>query len=346
MNVPDVQRVSGLPGLPPDPGAPWGLAVTEVEPVRGVYRLRSGGEQYCLKPTALSRREITFVAAVLDHLKAVGLPGAPQLLRTVAGEPVARLGRRRFQLLRWQEGREADFLRPGEAEQAAVALAQLHLAGLGFVPPFPRFRVLFGRWPAILTRKRAELACFAEQAATVPRPTAFEREYARLAPAWLAAADEALAELAASPYRELSAAARRRGGICHHDLAHHNVLLTPEGPVLVDFDYALADLGLHDLANLLRRLLRLVEWDPAPGRACLAAYREIAGGHPGETAVLLPLLRFPEEAWLTGRQYYVERLPWPEERFLEQLARKGDTSPARRACLAELAGPGGAGKDG
>lgn len=326
--------------------APWGLAAERAEAVRGVYRVRAGGVDYCLKPTSLSRRETAFVAAVLEHLAKAGLPGAPQLVRTVTGEPVGRMGRRRFQLLRWQEGREADYLRPGEAEQAAVALARLHLAAEGFVPPFPRFRVLFGRWPALLAHQRTELAGFAAQAAAAPRPTAFEREYARLAAAWLAAADEALAELAASPYPRLSAAARRRGCICHHDLAHHNVLLTEQGPALVDFDYALADLGLHDLANLLRRLLRLVEWDPAPGLACLAAYREIAGARPGEMAVLLPLLRFPAEAWLTGRQYYVERLPWPEERFLEQLARKGDISPARRSCLAELAGSGGPGKEG
>jgi Ser/Thr protein kinase RdoA (MazF antagonist) len=133
------------------------------------------------------------------------------------------------------------------------------------------------------------------------------------------------------------AAVARRGGLCHHDLAHHNVLLTAAGPALVDFDCVLADLGLHDLANLLRRLLRLAEWDPAPGRAVLAAYRELRPFGEGEAAALLPLLRFPEEAWQTGHQYYAENLPWPEERYLELLARKGDTAPARDRCLAALA---------
>ncbi|MDI6870609.1 MAG: CotS family spore coat protein [Bacillota bacterium] len=324
------------PRRPKDPGAPWGLPAGELTPVRGAYLLQCGNERYCLKPVTLNRREVQFVAAVLEHLGRAGLAGVPRLLPTLGGEPVGRMGRQRFQLLQWQDGREADYLRPGDAEAAAVALARLHLAGRGFVPPFPRFRVLFGAWPRRWRRKRAELARFAELAKSSARPTAFDREYARFAPHWLAEADEALAELDASPYRALSAAARRLGSLCHHDLAHHNVLLTADGPALVDFDYALADLGVHDLANLLRRLLRLGGWDPAPGRSVLLAYREAAGSGPAEMSLLLPLLRFPEEAWQTGRQYYVENLPWPEERYLEQLARKHDTAPARRACLAEL----------
>ncbi len=319
-----------------DPGAPWGLTGGELTPVRGAFLLRRGEERYCLKPTTLRRREAVFVAAVLDHLARVGLAGVPRLLRTADGEPVGRVGRRRFQALLWQEGREADYLRPGDAAAAAVAAARLHLAGQGFAPPFPRLRVLFGSWPRRLRHKREELARFATAAGSLARPTAFDREYARLAPRWLAAADLALAELAASPYPALSAAAARRGCLCHHDLAHHNVLLTESGPALVDFDYALADLGLHDLANLLRRVLRLSGWEAEPALSALAAYRDVAGFGPPEAAVLLPLLRFPEEAWQIGHGYYVENLPWPEERFLEQLARKGDAPPARDACLAHL----------
>ncbi|MGE5553623.1 MAG: CotS family spore coat protein [Betaproteobacteria bacterium] len=333
-----------VPQPPEEPGAPWGLANCRLTPVRGIYLLQCGNERYCLKPTTLDLREIQFVVAALEHVARAGLPGVPRLLPTLTGKPVATIGRRRFQLFRWLEGREADYLRPGDAEAAAVALARLHLASRGFVPPFPRFRVLFGTWLKRLRRKQKEIASFAARARTVANPTIFDREYAKLAPAWLDAAGQALAELEASPYRTLSAAGRRQGGLCHHDLAHHNVLLTAGGPVLVDYDYALADLGIHDLSNLLRRLLRLVNWDPAPGLACLAAYREVAGLGSAELAVLWPLLHFPEEGWQIGRQYYVERLPWPEERFLQQLAEKCDTAPARRVCLAALGTAVGRGK--
>lgn len=326
------------------PGAPWGLAGGELTPVRGVYRLTVGEDRYCLKPTRLSPREAIFVAAALDHLTKAGLSGAPRLLPTLGGTPVGRVGRRRFQLLRWRDGEEADYLRPGDAEQAAVALARLHLAGEGFVPPFPRLRVHFGRWPAILRRKRADLAHFAALAAGAPQPTAFDREYAAHAGTWLAEADLALRELSASPYRALSAAAAHRGGLCHHDLAHHNVLLTGAGPALVDYDYALADLGVHDLANLLRRLLLLTGWDLAPARAVLAAYRDLAPFGRPEAALLVPLLRFPEETWQLGRQHYVEDLPWPEERYLEELARKGGTPPARRRGLMALKDTGDPGR--
>lgn len=329
-----------------DPGKPWGIAGGEVEQVRGVYLLRQGGRRYCLKPTSLSRREALFVAAALDHLNRAGFGGAPRLIPTLKGEPLARFGRRRFQLLTWQEGQEADYLEPRHVEQAAYALARLHAASSGFQPPFPKFRVLFGRWPSLFRRKQEEIAGFAAMAAGAPRPTAFDREYMRLAPLWLAAASEAQAELSASSYRKLSQTEARRGNICHHDLAHHNLLLTERGPVLVDFDYALADLGLHDLANLLRRVIRLTRWDPCPALAALHVYGETRGLSQNEVHVLLSLLRFPEDAWQIGRQYYVENLLWPAERFLEQLARKADTSPARRLCLAAIRAYGAAHRGG
>lgn len=328
-----------------DPGEPWGITGGEAIRLRGAYLFSQGDRRFCLKATTLKRREALFTAAVLDHLARAGFTGAPRLIRTLSHDPVGHLGRRRFQLLTWQEGREADYLHLPDAEEAARALGRLHLAAAGFVPPFPRFRVLFGRWPSVFRRKRADLASFAAQAGAGGRPTAFDREYRRLAPVWLAAASEALQELESSPYRQLAAAAARRGSICHHDLAHHNVLLTEGGAVLVDFDYALADLGVHDLANLLRRVIRLHRWDPSAALSVLEAYAEVAGLSREDVQVLLPILRFPEEGWQIGRQHYVERLPWPEERFLEQLARKADTSPARRLCLAAIRGYG-AGREG
>lgn len=320
---------------PANPGAPWGLDAATVLPVRGAWRLTTGGQDFLLKPVRLSAKECAFVDAALSHLARAGLP-TPRLVPGPNGESACRLGRRRYQLFTWQPGEEADYLKPGHAEAAAAALARLHLAGEGFRPPFPRFRVLHGAWPRRLVRRLADLSNFAAQAEA--NPARFARHYARLAPAWQRAAARALLELAASSYPALAAAAARRGGLCHHDPAHHNVLLTEGGPVLVDFDYAVADLGLHDLANLLRRVLRLTGWNADRGVAVVEAYREFAPFGQAEAAVLLPLLRFPEDAWMLGRQYFTEQRAWPAERYLDALARKHDATPAHDHCLATLAG--------
>ncbi|MGE5508348.1 MAG: CotS family spore coat protein [Chitinophagales bacterium] len=322
--------------IPEHPGAPWGLEVTGVVPVRGAWRLDCGERSFLLKPVRLSARERVFVAAALDYLTERGYC-TPRPVPTPDGKTVARLGRRHYQLFAWQPGEEADYLVPGHAEAAAQALAGLHAASTGFRPPFPRHRVLHGTWPRRLARRLQDLRRFAGEARAAAPATPFAQEYARLAPAWQRAAERALAELAASPYRALAAAAARRGGLCHHDPAHHNVLLTAGGPVLVDFDYAVADFGIHDLANLLRRVLRLTGWDAGRALAVVEAYRTAAPMGQAEAAVLLPLLRFPEDAWMLGRQHFVERRAWPAERYLEALARKSDTAPERDLCLASLA---------
>ena len=38
---------------------------------------------------------------------------------------------------------------------------------------------------------------------------------------------------------------------CHHDFAHHNLLIDKQGEInVIDFDYCILDSHIHDLASL------------------------------------------------------------------------------------------------
>lgn len=46
-------------------------------------------------------------------------------------------------------------------------------------------------------------------------------------------------------------------GFCHHDYAHHNILVDDKNELnIIDFDYCILDSHLHDLASLLIRAMK------------------------------------------------------------------------------------------
>ena len=50
-------------------------------------------------------------------------------------------------------------------------------------------------------------------------------------------------------------------GFCHHDFAHHNLLIDKQGEInVIDFDYCILDDHIHDLASLLIRSMKDGNW--------------------------------------------------------------------------------------
>ncbi len=43
---------------------------------------------------------------------------------------------------------------------------------------------------------------------------------------------------------------------CHHDLAHHNILINKEEVYFLDFDYAVIDLKVHDICNFINKAIK------------------------------------------------------------------------------------------
>jgi CotS family spore coat protein len=161
----------------------------------------------------------------------------------------------------------------------------------------------------------------------------FDRAYADLWPAYRRQAEHASRLLCGAVYEQHARLASARGEICHHDLAHHNVLLAQGLASFVDLDYAVADTALHDLANLCGHVMRLHNWSWEPVRLALASYWEEIPPAADDRTVLGMMLLWPQDYWQIGRQFYDERQPWPTERFMDLLERKCGKGGERRRLL-------------
>ena len=295
--------------------------VEVIVPTRSAWRIETSAGPRYLKRTAASRAELPFVIGLHDYLAQVAPGMVPHILRTKQGRDRLLCAGQVYLVLDCLAGREADYLKDGDPEAAAGGLALFHRVARGYRPPAPLgARRRYGTWPAQMRVRLRGLDRFRAMAEAAGG--AFDLCYLALWPDYRRQGEMALACLANSGYGPLSARAAAAREICHHDLAHHNVLLHGERVRFLDLDYAVGDSVLHDLVNLANHLLRLYEWDVRPARAALLRYWGGSWPLPPILEAFRAMLIWPQDFWQIGRQYYDEKQPWSTEDFLALLARK------------------------
>jgi CotS family spore coat protein len=128
-------------------------------------------------------------------------------------------------------------------------------------------------------------------------------------------------------------------GVCHHDFAHHNVLIEKDGSVnLIDFDYTILDTHLHDLSSLLIRRMKNGKWDVENALFILNSYNSIYKVENDDIEIMCAFMEFPQDFWQVGIQYYWEVQPWGEEFFLKKLERILEDNIEKQDFIEEFRG--------
>lgn len=319
---------------------PYDLEVQEIIPVRKVWRLVTNRGNKCLKRFYTSADSLNFSWSAINHLIKRGFTQVAPFLLTRRGKPYVDRHDQLYVMTDWLEGRESDYANRGDLEIAARTLASLHAAAQGFVPPAcQEHRVRWGAWPEIFQIRRNELSFFADQVKDKLAPTRFDLVLLNNLAYYLTQIDDCLTQLAASPYAELSARESKSGGFCHHDYAHHNVMITSQATgYVLDFDYAICDLRIHDVGSLILRALKAADWDFQQVEIVLAAYQEISPLRPEEIAVLPPFFLFPQDFWrLVIDNYYGLKTHWSLAKFQRKIERVLENEPRRQVFLNKFA---------
>jgi CotS family spore coat protein len=316
----------------------YGLAVRSSRQYRKVWRLETGQTSLYLKKTKLNPTKIHFIHAALTHLKQQGFDQAPPLMINSQGEPFIRGTDGLYVLTSWLNGRELDFRLFMDLKQASTFLARFHLHSRGFTPPPPAVRSDWPDWPNQLAFRITQLKDFCRLAQAQKETAPFSRLFLRYFEPFYRQAVASWERLLTTPYPEVAATARQQSGFCHHDYSGRNILRTYDNRLaLVDFDYCLQDIRIHDLINLLVRNLKHNNWRMELCRLILTTYHQTAALTPAEVEVMQVLLSWPQDFWQIGLQYYVEKLPWPAERFLKKLEHRIRQRFEREQFLKEFA---------
>ncbi len=316
----------------------YGLKIYGINSFRSIWRLKTNDGFKYLKLSKLNLLDLLFIHEILEYLTIQAFNHIPRLTLNRTGQPYITDQTGNYVLTDWYFSKELDFEILMDLKQAANFLARFHLKSRGFTPGADHAgRTCWFNWPAKLEFRLRQLQDFRRLSLAEKDDSAFSRLYLRhFEPCYR----EALASyqmLLNSSYPEVALIESRRKSFCHHDYSGRNLLRTYENRlILVDFDYCLSDLRIHDLVNFLTRNMKHTGWNLDIAAFILREYHRIAPLTREELEVMHILLCWPQDFWQVGLQYYYEKLPWPKERFLRKLESRINNRFARSRFLKEF----------
>lgn len=311
----------------------YGLRVDSIETHRRVYRVETNLGIRFFKPFHLSEARLQLIVKGKEHLRNRGFHQLTMFIPTVEGKLYYKQGRQLFYMTDWIEGHPSNYDSPFELKLGVQLFAQFHRAARGFDQPEEMHSYL-GKWPDLFADRLQELRECQSRARQrrplMPIDAAFLRE----AEFYIGEVEKAINLLEESIYRDLCKVAARELPFCHHDPAHHNILVTPENePFLIDFDYLLQDIHLHDLASIIIRNGKASGWHLKRCAYLLRAYNEALPVSRDEMAVLRAFMTFPHDIWLWARARYIEEKPWPLSYYYKEWERKTRDEEAHQQFL-------------
>lgn len=274
----------------------------------GIYKVCADTGDFVLKPKRFPDGEFTFIAEASRHLREQGA-----LVATVVRDESGRLWQeiqgQEYFLMDFLPGRAADFGRRRQLSAVADALAELHLAGSGFHSDSFADRNKAGGFLNVVYVKINDLKKWQRCLHGKEQMGYFDFLYRNYVEPALAASYET-AESLREYYDGLAAIYAERGCLCHHDLAHHNIMVqqgeSGRQVGFVDFDYCIADIFVHDLASILLRIAKANDYRAELPLRFLRRYEQRLPLGDSERRLLWDYLHFPQDFWQLGLAYYEE----------------------------------------
>lgn len=300
--------------------ASYNIVVKTIEKIKGVYKVQGGKVVYCLKVVNYNEGHFLFILGAIKHLKERGFKTIPAIINTVEGCEYIKLEDKFAYLTPWIEGRESSYDNPLDLYMAARKLGEFHKASEDFITQeFMEPRVGWFKWIEVYRTRKNEILDFKYRILEKSSKSQVDLKYLSMVPRELESCDRAIENLCSSGYDKKMLKEIKKSGFCHHDYAHHNVLVTKEGITLIDFDYCILDVYLHDLSSLLLRAMNHGRWSEERMKIILNAYRSEHRFSSEDFKIMAAFMEFPQDFWQRGLQYYWENKPWSEEFYIKKL---------------------------
>lgn len=299
----------------------YGIKAESLEKVKNVYRIKTPEDDYCLKVIKYNFPHFYFILSAIKHLQNNGFNRVPGIIKKVDGVDYINLEGYNAYLTKWINARECNYDNPLDISKASIKLAQLHNKSEGFtVTDKMQPRVYWYKWINHFRTRKDEILDFRNKIYKKEKHTEFDYLYLQAMTEELERADKAIQNLIKSEYTEKVKSEIVKGGFCHHDYAHHNVLIEADGDVnIIDFDYCILDINIHDLASLLLRKMKNGKWDMDDAVFIMDSYSTERAVEKRDIPIMAAFMEFPQDYWQIGIQYYWEEHIREEDFFVKRL---------------------------
>lgn len=316
----------------------YGFKIQNITQIKNIYKAETDKGVKCIKRAHMSPSYFLFMYSAVNHLRDGGFEGVIPYNSCLDGSICVEDGKYIYYVLDWVESRECKFKNPEDLKAIIKTAVNFHKATIGYrAPEGAKPRVFYNKWLDKFNKKCIELLAFSKAIEEKEYTDEFDSIYAKhLNYFWLQGRDS-IELLKQSAYNKVSTVGQMLGEFCHHDMANHNFLRTPDDKIyLIDFDYCIMDTKLHDVASLVIRNMRHGVWDINKAYWILNEYSKHYPLSDDDLGVIKSFMVYPQDFWQVGLQYYVEHQPWTMDYFLLRLGRVIEDKEKREAFLKEF----------
>lgn len=316
----------------------YGLKIIGLEKIKNVYKIKTLHGDYCLKVIKYNFPHFYFILSAIKHLQNNGFDKVPEIIKTLDGLDYISFEGCNAYLTKWVNARECNYDNPIDVSKAAVKLAQLHNKSEGFnVTEDMNPRVYWYKWINHFVTRREEILDFRNRILKKEEKSEFDNLYLKAMSKEIERADKSIRNLMKSEYIKKVDSEILKKGFCHHDYAHHNVLIEDNGDIdIIDFDYCILDINIHDLASLLLRKLKNGKWSIDDAIFIMDNYSKERVIEKRDIEIMAAFMEFPQDYWQVGIQYYWEKQPWGEDFFIKKLKKIYDDNEEKQDFVDEF----------
>lgn len=299
----------------------YGLDVENIEKVKNSYKIITKDNKYCLKIIKYEFPHFYFILSAIKHLQRNGFTNIPEFIMNKEKKEYGNIDGKYVYLTKWIPSRVSNYDNPLELSMVSDSLSKLHQCSKGFtIEKGMKPRIGWFSWPKVFETRKNEIFDFKARINQKAYKSKFDLLYLSNIEEEVKRAEKSIIGLQKNNYVSIMEKEVFKRGFCHHDYAHHNILIGCNQEInVIDFDYCILDSHLHDLSSLLIRSMKDGKWEYEKADLILDAYRENIDVRQYEIPIIREFMRFPQAFWQIGLQVYWEQQPWGEEFFVNKL---------------------------
>lgn len=309
------------------------LKILDLIPVRKVYLLVTNKGDKILKRIDCTLEEFDFIVNALKYI-GTNFNRVMNFEDTIEGNKYAEWKGEFYCIMNKVKGRECEFSNPIDLAVSAKGIGELHKASEGFRNKNSNKNIC-GNLLKNLNRKKEEMLFFKRMVNLYENKVEFDDIFLRNIDSYVKKINDCLAFLNKTAYFKLCSE-EDKIVLCHHDLAHHNIIINDDNAYFIDFDFSVIDLKIHDLCNFINKVTKSFLFDMDKAKVIIDNYCTTNTLNKNELNVLFGMITFPEDFYDISKDYYAKRKNWDEQIFVSRLKRKINFEPDREEFLQEF----------
>ncbi|WP_142413270.1 CotS family spore coat protein [Hathewaya massiliensis] len=298
----------------------FNLHIKDVAPIRKVFIVSSEEGDFIIKKLDYEAEDLEFINRGLEYVKSRGFERTFSFRKNLDGNIIETYKGSNYCIMNLINGRESVYSNPIDIALGTRSLGSLHSSSKGFYHKLEK-RDFRGKLINKLENEIHEIKLLKELVLRYHNKKEMDEIFLNNVDYLIKKGEESVNLLKKSQYHKLCDT-ENAVAFCHHDLAYHNILIKDEQAYFIDFDYAIIDLKVHDIANYIYKVVKNFAYDINKATFVIDNYKEVYTLKKEEIEVLYGMLLFPYKSFTLFKHYYFRQKDWEYISFLEKVKNK------------------------